>query len=201
MKKSFFKYWGIFFLLIVVATVFLLKDTSNLIPKSILAPKINTDINKYQEFIGENAKEEFKNKWGMDEKIFPKEIATNMNVEDYKMVYQNFGDFQCLSYLVVEYDEDAYKREVERLNNYNSTEYIGNYGAIGFDSKYKLLAMNADSYSGFVYALTNKKDTIIYVEMIFCNYTMDLNYKKYINQEYLPLGFNAEQGNPYAAKK
>ena len=51
--------------------------------------EINTDIAKYQDYIGENAQEEYKNKWGMDESIFPEKITTDMNVEDYKMVYYN----------------------------------------------------------------------------------------------------------------
>lgn len=163
-------------------------------------PDVNTNINKYHKYIGENAKKEYKNKWDMDESIFPQSITDDMSVEDYKMVYDNPFDAQYLSYLVVKYDEDTYKNEVKRLETYKSDEYIGIYGSEGFDSKYKLLAMNSDSYYGFVYALTNKEDTIVYVEVIFCNYFMDFDYKKYIKEEYLPIGFNAENGNPYMFK-
>lgn len=164
-------------------------------------PEVNTKIEKYQNYIGVNAEKEYKNKMDMDESIFPQTITHDMNVEDYKMVYDNTWDPQYLSYLVVKYDEDAYKKEVERLEGYKSNEYIGYYGAEGFDPKYKLLAMNADSYYGFVYALTDDKDTIIYVEILFCNCFMDIDYTKYIEKEYLPIGFDARMDNTYRDKR
>ena len=157
-------------------------------------------VSQYNRFMGENADEEYRSKWGMDETIFPDSITADMNVQDYKMVYYNPWDAQYLSYLVVEYDEAQYEAEVKRLKEYASTEYKGIYGAEGFDEKYELLAMYADDYQGFVYALTDKQDTIVYVEMIFCNYFMDLDYKEYIKEEYLPVGFDATVNNPYEKK-
>ena len=158
--------------------------------------EVNTDITKYNDFIGNTAKEEYKNKWDMDETIFPVKITNNMNVVDYKMVYFNPWDAQYISYLVVKYNPDDYKEEVNRLNNYGINNYLGYYSVTGF-SKYHLLAMYADSYNGFVYAITDDLDTIIYVEIIFCNYFMDLDYKKYIDNNYLPDGFDATLNNPY----
>lgn len=157
--------------------------------------KINNDITKYNDYIGSSAKKEYKIKWGMDESIFPKSI-NNLNVLDYKMVYYNPWDAQYLSYLVVKYDKDSYTKEVNRLSSYNSTTYKGYYSVTGF-TKYKLLAIYADSYHGFVYAITDNSSKIIYVEIIFCNYFMDLNYKKYINNNYLPDGFDATKNNKY----
>lgn len=69
------------------------------------------------------------------------------------MVTYNPWDAQYLSYLVVKYEEKAYSGEVERLKKYASTEYLGYYGAEGFAEGWKLLAMEADPYYGFVYAL------------------------------------------------
>ena len=158
--------------------------------------EVNTDINKYNDFIGDNAKEEYKNKWGMDESIFPKKITDKMNVKDYKMVYYNPWDAQYLSYIVIEYNDNDYKKEVERLEKYNSTEYYKYYSVEGF-SKYKLLAIYADSYNGFVYAITDDENTIIYVELIFCNYFFDIDYKEYIDEKYLPDGFDASKDNKY----
>lgn len=163
--------------------------------------EVNTDISKYQDYIGDGALEEYQSKWGMDESIFPKEITADMEVNDYKMVYYNPWDAQYLSCLVVDYSEEKFESEVERLKEYSSTEYLGYYGATGFADEYELLAMNADSYQGFVYALSDKEDTIIYVEMIFCNYIMDLDYKEYIREDYLPIGFDATVDNPYRNKK
>ncbi|AGX44543.1 hypothetical protein [Clostridium saccharobutylicum] len=50
----------------------------------------------------------------------------------------------------VKYYEDTYKSEVERLEAYKSDEYIGIFGAEGFDSQYKLIAICADYHYGFV---------------------------------------------------
>lgn len=163
--------------------------------------EVNTDIGKYQDYIGENAQEEYQNKWDMDESIFPEEITDEMDVKDYKMVYYNPWDAQYLSYLVVDYDEEDFKKETERLTKYPSTKYLGYYGAAGFLEEYELLAMYADEYQGFVYALSDKENTVIYVEIIFCNYMMDIDYKEYIKEEYLPLGFDATDDNPYKSKQ
>ena len=161
---------------------------------------VHTDIANYEKFIGKKAYVEFQDKWGMDETIFPAKITDKMLVKDYKMVYYNPWDAQYLSYLVVQYDEEEYAKEMERLHAYESTEYLGYYGVEGFDENYDLTAMYADSYQGFVYALTDNANTIIYVEIIFCNYFMDLEYKEYIKEEYLPVGFDATLNNPYEQK-
>ena len=176
-------------ILLVVGLVFLISNSSEL--------EVNTDISKYNDYIFEKAKEKYRNKWDMDESIFPKNISNNVKVVDYKMVYYNPWDAQFLSYLVVDYDNSFdYQIEVNRLNNYHSTPYLGYYNVTGF-SKYKLLAMYADSYNGFVYALTDNEQRIIYVELIFCNYFYDLDYKKYIEEDYLPDGFDASNNNSY----
>ena len=161
--------------------------------------EVNTDINKYNDYIGVNAKEGYRNKWDLNEEIFPLSITSNMNVIDYKMVYYNPWDAQYLSYLVVDYNDDDYEIESSRLKNYNSTNYVGYYGVNGF-SKYHLLAIEADFYHGFVYALTDNSNRIIYVEMIFCNYFMNLDYEKYIDSNYLPDGFDAKENNSYMKK-
>ena len=62
-----------------------------------------------------------------------------------------------------------------------------------------MLAAEVDdsAYCGMVYALGAEDNRIIYVEILFCNYFMDLEYEEYINTAYLPIGFNAARGNPY----
>ena len=157
--------------------------------------EITTDTNKYNEVIGENAQEKYKNKWGMEEDILPKDIS-NLNVLDFKMVYYNPWDANYLSYLVIDYSEEEYNKEIERLNNIGIEEYKGYYGVTGF-SKYELVAMNSDSYQGFVYAITDSNSKIIYVEIIFCNYFMDIKYEEQIPIEYLPDGFDAKMDNQY----
>ena len=132
----------------------------------------------------------------MDEDIWPRKITNDMNVVDYKMIRYDPRDVQYLGYLVVEYTGKEYEKERERLKNYNSTEYLWYYWVTGI-TWYELLAMYADKYNWFVYALTDWKSKIIYVELIFCNYFMDLNYKEYIPREYLLDWFDANIDNPY----
>ena len=135
----------------------------------------------------------------MDETIWPATITDSMNVADFKMVYYNPWDAQYLGYMVVDYSADAYTEEVKRLKEHKSTEYIGYY-CVEEEKTYELLAVNADSYNGFVYALTDGKGRIIYGEQIFCNYFMDLEYSKYIPEEYLLDGFDATTESDYYKK-
>ena len=177
-------------IVIVLSCIFILEKYSQ--------QEITTDTSKYQELIGIEAKNQYKDKWGMSEEIFPKKID-NLNVSNFKMIYYNTLDKQYLSYLVVDYTEDEYNKEVERLNKYGIEKYIGYYSVTGF-TNYKLLAMESDSYQGFVYAITDGKTKIIYVEMIFCNYIMDIKYEEQIPNEYLPDGFDAKVNNKYKNK-
>ena len=162
--------------------------------------EVDTDVKNYNSYMFENAKEMYQDKWGMDETIFPREIKEDMDVKDYKMVYYDPWDKQFLSYLIIKYDDNNYQVEKNRLLDYKSNDYKGYYSVTGF-TKHELLAMYADSYHGFVYALDLGDNTICYVEIIFCNYFMDLDYNKYIDKEYLPDGFNAKLDNPYQLKK
>ena len=153
------------------------------------------DISHYEEYMSFSHNDKWR-KWDMDENIRPRKITENMNVLDYKMVRYDPRDVQYLWYLVVEYSNEDYKKEVERLKNYNSTEYLWYYWVDGM-TWYELLAIYADNYNWFVYALTDWKLKIIYVELIFCNYFMDLDYKEYIPEEYLLDWFDASIDNPY----
>lgn len=165
------------------------------------SPEVDTDIAHYSQYMGEQALDEYQNKWGMKEDIFPEKITDEMDVLDYKMVYYNPWDAQYLSYLVVEYQDEDYQKEMKRLEAYPSTSYIGYYGVEGFENRYMLLAMEADSYQGFVYALAGSNNQIIYVELIFCNYFMDIDYQNEIPNEYLPIGFDATDDNAYREEK
>ena len=158
-------------------------------------PEVYTDISHYGEYMSFGAGSKW-NKWGIDESIWPQEITENMAVSDFKMVCYDPWDAQFLGYLVVDYSEDDYIEEAERLKTYKSTDYIGYYG-VEEEKTYDLLAINADPYNGFVYALTDGKNRIIYAEEIFCNYYMDLDYWDYISEEYLLDGFDARRNNPY----
>lgn len=161
----------------------------------------DTDVSHYQRYMGDDARKEYVHKWGMDESIFPKEISDEINVTDYKMVYYNPWDAQYLSYLVVEYDDRSYKSEIERLQEYDSTEYLGCFGAEGFSEEYELLAMEASPDFGLIYALSGEDNQIIYVELIFCNYFYDIDYKNMICEQYLPIGFDATTESAYRQQR
>ena len=163
-------------------------------------PEVYNEIENYTEYMSfsydDNADTIWSSKWGMDESIWPRSINDASDVADFKMVYYNPWDAQYLGYLVMDYSPEEYATEAARLKEYPSTDYVGYYSVIE-EHTYELLAINADKYQGFVYALTDGQGRIIYAEEIFCNYYMDLDYKEYIPEEYLLDGFDATEDNPY----
>ena len=126
--------------------------------------------------------------------IWPEEITDDMKVTDYLLIHYCPWDSNYLGYLEVEYDEEDYETEVERLKTYESTEYIGNYGAGVFKEK-ELLAMYA-TRSSFIYALTDKEGCIHYVYLAFPGYAMDIEYEDYIPKNCLPKGLDLSEDNP-----
>lgn len=164
-------------------------------------PEVYDEIENYMEYMSfgtKNADSKW-NKWSMDESIWPHTLDDTSDVIEYKMVYYNPWDAQYLGYLVMEYSDTDYDVEVKRLRNYPSTDYIGYY-SVTEEKTYELLAIYADEYNGFVYALTDGHNRIIYAEEIFCNYYMDLNYTEYMPKEYFLDGFDATKDNPYRKK-
>jgi len=166
---------------------------------ALAKPEVIEDIARYNTVIGAQAEGEYADKWGISEEIFPAEVDEEQ-VQDFVSVYYNPWDAQYLAKLKVKYPKEQYDTEMARLNAIGIDSYKGIYGAKGFGGGYTLAAMNSDEYHGMVYALSDGKDTIIYVEMIFCNYFMDLDYTEYIEKEYLPQGFDATPDNPYEEK-
>lgn len=160
----------------------------------------DTDVSHYLWYMGEDAKEEYVSKWGMDESIFPGEITQGMNVTDYRMVYYDPWDAQYLSCLVAEYEE-GYEAEVRRLQSYDSKSFRGYFGAEGFAEGYELLAMEAHPDFGLIYALAGKDREIVYVELVFGGLYLDLDYQSMIRPEYLPMGFDATRDNPYRQQR
>ena len=160
-------------------------------------PVIVDNIDKYNNVIGMNG--EYPMKWGLDEEIFPKKIKESYDVKNFKFVYYDPWDANYLTLLEIEYNEEDYKKEISRLEDIGVERYKGFYGAEGFKD-YELVAMDSDSYNGFIYAITDNESKIIYIELIFCNYVMDIDYEEYIPKEYLPVGFNAKENNPYRNK-
>lgn len=159
--------------------------------------EVDTDVTHYERYMGDTAEEKYRSKLGVDDSIFPQEITADMKVLDYKMVYYDPWDPQYLSYLAVEYGDADYAAELERLAGCAQEDCTGFYGAQGFAPAYEVLAMEIDEqdHHGLVYALGAGDDRIVYVELLFCNYFMDLEYEEYIDAAYLPVGFDAASGN------
>ena len=126
--------------------------------------------------------------------IFPEKLPESAEVEDFYYEYYNSWDPCYLSYLMYSCDENDYEAETERLKQIpRPVDYLI-HGATDFP--YPLLAVNA-SYYGYLYALVDEAhQKIIYVELTFCNRFTDIDYEKVIPQKYLPLGFDAKEGNP-----
>ena len=164
-------------------------------------PEVHDNIENYAEYMSfsHDGADSKWNKWGMDESIWPLTINDVSDVVDYKMVYYDPWDAQYLGYLVMDYSDGEYAAETARLKEYPSTDYVGYY-SVTEEHTYELLAVYADEYNGFVYALTDGNSRIIYAEQIFCNYVLDLKYKEYIPEEYLLDGFDATKDNPYRKK-
>ncbi len=157
-----------------------------------------TRYEKYMSFDNRSADPKW-HKWGMDESIWPRKITDAMGIAGYKMVYYDPWDAQYLGWLAVDYPPEEYAAEMKRLREYPSTEYIGYYG-VREETAYELAAVFADPYHGFVYALTDGRNRIIYAEQIFCNYFLDLDPEQFIPGDYLLEGFDASRDNPYRNK-
>ena len=134
-------------------------------------PEVYDEIGNYTEYMSfsSDGQDSLWHKWGMDESIWPLTINAVSDVVDYKMVFYDPWDAQYLGYLVMDYSDEDYAAEAARLKDYPSTDYIGYY-SVTEEKTYKLLAVYADEYNGFVYALTDGTNRIIYAEEIFCNY-------------------------------
>jgi len=162
--------------------------------------EVNEDLEKYNSaFVDEDSSSRYNSKWGMDESIWPSSII-GLNVLDYKMIYYNPWDAQWVGYLKIKYDDNQYHLEIERLKKCGKTKYIGYYGVTD-ENDDKIIAINADEYQGFIYALDFGDNIIVYAEQIFCNYQIDFEYEDYVPLEYLLPGFDAHKNNKYQKMK
>ena len=56
------------------------------------------------------------------------------------------------------------------------------------------------SRQGFIYALTDGADRVMYVYLAFPGYFMEIDYEKYIPKECLPDGIDLTENNPIRQK-
>ena len=165
-------------------------------------PKVVKDISAYTDCIGLQSDEDYgihrEGQFG----IFPENIPKDSEVIDFQYVYYNPFDPQYVAYLTVKYDSGDYRKELERLAKKELERYKGYYSVTGEPDGYDLVAMDADDYQGFCYAMVPETEdqTITYVGIVFCNYFLDLDINEYIPDQYLLKDFNATIDNPYKKK-
>ena len=148
--------------------------------------KQTSNIREYQEIFAEEGYH--------PNDLFPKEVLSSADVEEFEFYYYNPFDPNYLSYLVYTCNDEEYASEVERLSKLASSENHLIYEATEFT--YPVLAVYADDYSGYTYVLgDDSSNRLIYVELYYCNYFSDIDYEKYIKNEHLPIGFNAKPKN------
>lgn len=147
------------------------------------------NINKYEKYLGSSGK--YKENYGTYNDIFPDKIPASAEIEDFCYYYYNPWDACYLGYLVYTCEKEDFNAEYKRLLNISSSENKYIYGATKFP--YELCAVYADEYYGYIYALADMENSkLIYVELQFANGFTDIDYKKYIDEKYLPIGFWAE---------
>ena len=133
--------------------------------------------------------------------IWPEHITSDMSVTEYQYTYYNPWDPQYVIYMTADYEPESYEKEIERLTDLGLEDYTGIYTVTGEPEGYDIISMNSDEYFGFTYAMipegAEDNTRITYVTVWFCNYFLDLDVHKYIPDEYLLPGFNAEDDNPY----
>ncbi|GEM_PF-1058506 len=162
-------------------------------------------IDDYDRCLGENSDATYGHKLKDSWAIFPESPATRGTLYNFNYIYYNPWDPQTLTCCSVTYSDEEYANELARLSTIGTESYTGIYSVTGAPQGYKLLAMAADEYYGFVYAMVpedtaSPANTVTYVGIEFCNFFCDLNVKNYIPEEYLLEGLNVTQGNPYRKK-
>lgn len=111
---------------------------------------VSSDPARYADYIGGAALADYRDKLDMDEGIFPETInGAGMSAEAFQMVYYDPWAPQHLCCLTMRYEEDTYRRELERLAEYPSTEYLGYYGVTGFNEAYRPAGFDASEENAY----------------------------------------------------
>ena len=165
--------------------------------------EISNDTSEFTKYIHEaDPNSEYSYGNSKEFNVFPAKL-TGLNVTEYQLTYYNPWDPQYVVYLTVDYDEEAYEAEINRLKNIGIEEdYTKYYTVTGEPEGYDLVAMDCNDYMGFIYAMIPEGESdntkITYVALWFCNNYYDIeNYQDYIPGKYLLPGFDASIDNPY----
>ena len=151
-----------------------------------------TDTAQYESVLGEYGK--YKDNYIAYNDIFPDEIPQKASVEAFHCEHYAGALDDCyMSYLVYTCPDEVFENEYERLKGLESTDDYNVYGTTGF--RYELCAVYANE-GGMIYALADEPNNrFIYVGLEFFNFICDIDYEKVIDEQYLPIGFDAGEGN------
>ena len=174
--------------------------------------EVYTDIENYDNYFNTPIEDngDYQIFHQLDEEMFrlyPETITSDMDVEDFLVVYYNPWDPQFVTDLVVDYTSEDYAEEIERLEEIGvEEEYLDYYNVTGEPEGYDIIAMDADEYYGFVYAMIPEEASadnteITYVGIWFCNYFMDLDPSDYLPEEHILEGLDVSTNNPYALRR
>ena len=174
--------------------------------------EVHTDIENYDNYFNTPIESDgdYQIYHQLDEemfRIYPETITPDMDPEDFMVVYYNPWDPQFVTDLVVDYTPEDYKDEIARLELIGvEEEYLDYYNVTGEPEGYDIIAMDADEYYGFVYAMIPEgaaadNTEITYVGIWFCNYFMDLDPGDYLPEEHILEGLDVSTNNPYALRR
>ena len=132
--------------------------------------------------------------------VFPETIPDGADVKEYSLMYYNPWDPQIMACMTIDHG-DGYGEEMARLSAIGVEPYTDYYSVTGEPDGYDIIAMDADDYNGFVYAMIpeNSEDNtcITYIALVFCNYSPDVEPADYIPPQYLLKGLDVSDDNPY----
>ncbi len=144
-----------------------------------------TDVENYTNYIGVNCEDEYSNKRGMDESIFPEQITDSMNVDEFSFTYYNPWDAQYVGYLTVTYSQEEYETELERLYQKEDDQYKGLFNVSGEPENYSIITIDVDRDFGLVYAIKPDSEgtSITYVEVIVPG-KLEMELDEYLPEKY-----------------
>ena len=168
--------------------------------------KVYNDPADYNKFIHSEKMTSDNSYCSMDEFIVLPEKIDGLDVKEFQLTYYNPWDPQYVVYMTIDYDEASYDTEIARLESLGiDGEYTDYYTVTGEPEGYDFVAMAANDYYGFVYAMVPEGKTdnteITYCAIWFCNNMLDLDIHDYMPDEYLLPGFDATMDNPYQLQK
>jgi len=190
----------------VIARFVLIGSVLSMLVLSVITAKVEVhdDIAEYQKYV-QQEDSGLKMFSEADINVFPNAISNGMNAKEFQYAYYNPWDPQYVVYMTVQYEDEEYSKEIERLKKIGVDDsYKSFYSVTDEPADYDLVAICADSYHGFVYAMIPEQRTeneITYVAIQFCNYFLDLDIHDYLPDRYLLSGFDATNDNPYQKQK